>query len=301
MPHEHVQPVVVIAGWLGCKPRSLRRYISLYKKLGCNVIARIPSPSMVILATTSCNSIAEIKLSSSSNRSTSQQSIFDLAIDTIEDVRNSTCNKFYIHVFSNGGCFLWEAIYETLLRQQQSIDNTNNYNINNTSLISKLKGVIYDSSPADFSGARNNLIFHALEYCSPSERLQFKFQFMFEKLFAIGKSNMGKKEQRQQRAIEYWYKLRNTSLFYVPSLYIFSQNDALTPFHQLKELVDYRQETFGNDLVKYLIYNNSPHCSHFRSNAQKYSKAIEEFLGRRSSSGISDTEGRSSDIPLSRL
>ena len=124
---------------------------------------------------------------------------------------------------------------------------------------------------------------------------------MFEKLFAIGKSNMGKKEQRQQRAIEYWYKLRNTSLFYVPSLYIFSQNDALTPFHQLKELVDYRQETFGNDLVKYLIYDNSPHCSHFRSNAQKYSKAIEEFLGRRSSSGISDTEGRSSDIPLSRL
>ena len=38
-----------------------------------------------------------------------------------------------------------------------------------------------------------------------------------------------------------------------------------------------------------------------RSNAKKYSKAIEEFLGRRSSNELNYKEGRSLEIPLSRL
>ena len=307
------RPVVIIAGWLGCRPKSLRRYISLYRSLGCDVIIRIPSPSMVILATTSSHHSTESRLPSprgnadSKHRATSNQSVFDLAINTIEDVRKSSCNEFYIHVFSNGGCFLWEAIYETLLRQQQDTNKHNYCNSDDTNMISKLKGVIYDSAPADFSGERNNLIFHALEYCSPSERLRFKVQFMFERLFDIGNNkNMGKKEQRQQRAIEYWYKMRNTSLFYVPSLYILSKNDSLAPYKQLKELIDYRRATFGDDLVKHLVYENSPHCSHLRSNTQLYSKAIEEFLdtssSTRSSSGLNKAKGRSlNHIPPSRL
>ena len=42
------KPVVILAGWLGCHPRSLRRYDQLYKGLGWDTVIQIASPKSVV-------------------------------------------------------------------------------------------------------------------------------------------------------------------------------------------------------------------------------------------------------------
>ena len=279
------RPLVIIVGWLGCKPKSLKRYISIYKTFGCNVLTRIPSPSMVVHAASRKGGFKRISFNEAATVRT--MTMNDLAIETIEDIRKSNCTEFFIHVFSNAGCFLWEGICEML---------SNDTNINNAGMKMYLKGVVYDSAPADFSGERSDLIFHALQYCSPSERLLLKFQLFYERVL-IGKNECSK--QSQQRAIDFWLNMKESPLLSVRSLYIFSKTDALTPFHKLKELVNYRQETIGKDRVQCLIYDDSRHCSHLLSNAQLYKNTIQDFLQRCRCDKSTDSQiMRDNDSPL---
>ena len=46
------RPAVVLAGWLGCQPRHLRRYSEMYDCIGWDSLVRIGSPRSVITATT---------------------------------------------------------------------------------------------------------------------------------------------------------------------------------------------------------------------------------------------------------
>jgi hypothetical protein len=257
------KPVVVLAGWLGCQPKSLKRYKSMYSSLGCNVIIRIASPAMVVRAATQpfikSNHVAPIRLPVAQ-----PETMNELAADTIEEIRKSNSSTFFLHAFSNGGCFLWEAIQDMLTNNERYTD-----------IRSKFAGIVYDSSPCDFS-EKVDLMFEALQYCSPSEQFILKLQFLYKKI-VLGRK--GAVRERQERALEFWNKMKNSSLFKnVPSLYIFSKTDTLTPFHALENLINYRQEKFGKDQVKYLIFEKSRHCRHILTNAQMYEEAIKDLL-----------------------
>ena len=47
---DECKPIVVLAGWLGCKVKSLAKYVTIYESLGYTVLIRIASPYMVMRA-----------------------------------------------------------------------------------------------------------------------------------------------------------------------------------------------------------------------------------------------------------
>ena len=258
--------LILMFGWLGCQLKSLKRYISMYENLGCDVITRIPSPYMVAQA-----AFLDSRVQNNTETSLLFKTMNEMAIETID-----TMNKYiittqdneieiYLHVFSNGGCFLWENIHDIFL-----IDTDNS---DYAYIQSKLKGIVYDSAPCSFHSGKGNLLLEAIKYCSPSE------QKLLRETILIDKSNGGEQiRKNDNRAMEYWTKMKTSPLLQVRSLYIFSKTDPLAPFQELKDLVLYREKEFGKQKVKYLIYEDSPHCSHLLTDPKRYTTTINDFL-----------------------
>ena len=46
-----IEPLIVLVGWLGSRPRHLNKYETLYKRAGFRVLTRVASPSQVVTAT----------------------------------------------------------------------------------------------------------------------------------------------------------------------------------------------------------------------------------------------------------
>ena len=275
--------LVAVAGWLGCKPRSLKRYQSIYEELGCDVIVRIPPPSVVVHSAMMFSKID--KTNKTINIPAPPQTMMDLALETINEIcdkqENNLINydEIYLHVFSNGGCFFWEAIYDIIMNN--SNDNTLE-DIRKISIIkSKLKGVIYDSAPANYYITNDDstengisLLMDALKYCSPSEQ-----EYLQQHISSSMKNDQNQVSYRT-RALDYWMKMKTFDNVNkdMRSLYIYSKTDRLTPFEDLQDLVRYRKEMFGDDLVHRLIYEDSPHCSHLLTDGKVYHDAIQKFL-----------------------
>ena len=285
------RPVVVLAGWLGCQPRNLRRYKELYENLGWEVIIKIATPPMVVLASIvrpSPITKEEYGLcidTPNDNKNDHHQirimkaeySMTDVAINILRQIMTLDCPIFIVHVFSNGGCFLWEKIRQILYTR--TIQTTNSTIHENDiyyivdKIRNKLGGVVFDSSPASFAN-NPNLIFNAMKYSPFLERWKL-YSYMFARKKVLG----DKKESiiRLTRANDYWCGMRNC-ISNVPQLYIYSQNDHLTPFHPLDELVYHRQRELGNDIIHSLKFQDSPHCSHLRSHPKEYTEAIQSFI-----------------------
>ena len=79
---ETGKPVAVLAGWLGCQPRNLRRYSDMYDRYGWATVIGIGSAQSVVAAMTegpfSCQTSeseddADNDCSNNSNRNHSQR------------------------------------------------------------------------------------------------------------------------------------------------------------------------------------------------------------------------------------
>jgi Eukaryotic protein of unknown function (DUF829) len=64
VPQQQVRPLVVLAGWLGCQPKSLRRYRQLYQQqdLNCDVLLCIAPPSAVVQSVFSSSTVSSSSL-----------------------------------------------------------------------------------------------------------------------------------------------------------------------------------------------------------------------------------------------
>jgi hypothetical protein len=294
--------LVLLVGWLGCKPKSLKRYNELYKNLGCDVKIRIPSPTLIVQAASSsvdtlsyCHDTELVQglvmEQRRKNETNHPKTMFELAQCTIDDIchKSDEYSEIYIHLFSNGGCFLWEAM--NVILNNYTSDTCRQY-YQRRLLISKLKGVIYDSAPCDISG--KDLIYKALQFCTPSEQIAFRLQFIYRRLWN-GVDQEWKHSQR--RAVQFWVRMRNSPLMHAKSLYICSKTDTLTPFIKLEELIQHRRHIYGSNHVHNLIYDESPHCSHLRSNPNLYQNAIKDFV----QCCTNEQEFRMNITPRSRL
>ena len=172
------QPLVVIGGWLGCQLRYLQRYEALYDSLGYETLSVIASP-LVVANTCMSPSLSMSHFPSSHNTrtwSTSPQpinstekidTIEELAFQVLEQIHTKNPDYYIFHVFSNGGCFLWERTCQKLLNENQNIDQQEQDII--TELSSKCKGVIFDSCPA-WAGSELAKLWLALQHCTDQEK-----------------------------------------------------------------------------------------------------------------------------------
>jgi len=254
------KPVVILAGWLGCHPRNLRRYNQLYNSLGWDTIVQIASPRSIV------TSMSEGPSYSHPSSSEMQH----LAINTLKELHVLQPPYFIIHIFSNGGCFLWECIRYILYEQdtsQQMSTTTHNNSIDISNLRQKLIGVIFDSAPGYYDGRIDDLQ-SALEYVSSN----------IERKDLLTMTKTLEQNVVRQRFAEFWNGLSNDSTN-IPQLYLFSQCDNLASSKHIEMLIEYRKDEIG---MKRKIWKHkfldSDHCCHLLKYPQEYSKSIKEFL-----------------------
>lgn len=249
------KPVVIIAGWLGCQLKNLDRYATLYSSLHFTVMKVIASPPVIVMA-----SINDIQQGRSD-----AENMHQLAMAVIEKAGSLPSSHIAMHVFSNGGCFLWESIRDILSLEELSASAK--------TVKAKLRGVVFDSSPAYYAG-NYELLGNALKYCLPSDR-EKALNYMQSIETSLGREQCA--QLSLQRSLNYWEGLRNCS-FPVRSLYICSRDDKLTPFEKLFDLIQYRVSTQGAYSVKYCIFEDSAHCQHIMKNPKEYKECILSFV-----------------------
>jgi len=303
------KPLIILLGWLGCKERTLHRYMELYQSLGCQVITRILPPALVIQAVHSPLSPiptdiyhrlslslllhqGPIPTPPTTSSTSSCKNITDFAIHILQDVISYNYPPFMIHNFSNGGCFLFEKIYQILQfpnsQQQQHLQNhlkdKQDYTHPTRLLLlqQQCRGIIFDSSPAAFHH-RLNLLDSALMHIPTTERLQLKLQKILSSLSSSWYPGKRQKVRltQQQRSKEFW----NTMMYeysWIPQLYIYSKMDHLTDYQELEKLILYRKTHHHQQQKQQTIYTlpleDSPHCGHLLQYPQEYRQAIQSFL-----------------------
>lgn len=239
------RPLVILAGWLGSQRRSLRRYAALYEKLGLDVELRIATPAMVVEASRISPYLPK--------EDAPIDSIQGLAWEVHELTRSRPC--WFFHAFSNGGCFVWEQVRKIQLEEA-------------TTSHQPPLGVIFDSAPANYYG--NDNLGKALSYCTWSEQASIQLQRF------LGGARM--QQQRQDRAKKFWNALRDDETDSIRQMYLCSHDDQLTPFSDLKELVQHRRQMLGADRVWMNDWESSPHCTHLLHHPDEYRDTVEAFV-----------------------
>lgn len=258
------RPVVILAGWLGCHPKNLQRYVQMYDRLGYNSLIRIASPASVIHAVVDGppdpNTDILDDAHGNDHNMCSSLEMKHLAINTLQHIQQSQPPHFIIHIFSNNGCFLWEWIRYILFHQS-----------NTFALKNKLLGIIFDSAPAYFHGKIDDLQ-SALEYVDNIEQR--------DKLIKMARSL--NRDQVKHRHNQFWNGLCNDTyaLDNVPQLYLYSDCDKLANVRYLEELIAHRrqQTTSGKERVWSHKFVGSSHCGHLKKYPIVYEQSVRNFL-----------------------
>lgn len=296
------RPVVVLAGWLGCHPRNLRRYVEMYERLGWTSLLRVASPASVVTAmTTGPLSITTgkqnggIKYTMPPTASGKHHSIDKLvtrqpssmlemerlAIDTLQELQTLQCPRFIVHSFSNGGCFLWEWLRHMLFEQTPSSPVYSG--IDTLRLRQKLAGLVFDSAPAYYE-IKMLTLESVLEHVPSEEK---------ERLLKTAKSF--NKDAVGRRFDEYWSTLMSDQNDH-PQFYLYSECDHLTCAKELEDLIRHRESLLGKGKISSHKFLDSKHCSHLLKHPEEYKRLIQQFI-----MSLDDCGGNLSGSMKSRL
>jgi hypothetical protein len=294
--HPHQQrPLVVLIGWLGCTPRLLRRYESLWQAQGCAVLSYIPTPTLVVrsvLATPTAQKVWEYPRSWPHKVHAHPATMQEAAWNVLAQAHTPTEPMILWHVFSNAGCFVWEQV-RILLGQGETAHESHSGDATDypplpdpirlqlQHLRRKTVGVIFDSGP----GQQLHHIDYAMNYVSWQERLQTCWIVGAE--WVLYRKTPEQVARIQQRQAEYWHHLRDDP-WKLPQLYLYSESDPLIAYTTLNEFVTHRQAQLGNDVIWKRTWTESPHCAHYLQHPEEYKQAISEFA----SHVILDTQQR---------
>lgn len=260
------RPLVVIAGWLGCQPRSLRRYEALYRKLGFGVVTRIATPRMVAKSSTQTPPCIKVPAGWPDEQQKSLGTMQDLAWDALREVHASQCSVVFFHGFSNGGGFFWEQVRNILFCSEVNA----NVSAELETIRSKVVGAVFDSCPAKYSPTHRNTFLDALNHCTWTERIGAYAQLAKQyTTYSLAES--------EQRSMDYFLSMRNDP-WNVRQLYLFSKDDPLSPHDAIEELVRHRQGVFGKDKILLCEWDSSPHCCHLLQHPIEYQVAVSAFV-----------------------
>jgi hypothetical protein len=264
--------------------RYLQRYEALYDSLGYETLSVIASPQAI--ANTSLHSpstTTTVHFPSNSNRigATPQHLKSTDNIDTIEELAWKVLKQIYtknpeyymFHVFSNGGCFLWESACQILLNDKRFQNNSKNNDQQQqqqdilTELSLKCKGVVFDSCPAWF-GSEPAKLWLALQHCTDKEK-EDVISVHGDRVYTLD-DDMKKRNQ------EYFDFLHNNKMD-VPQLYLYSMNDNLSIPTHITNLVNIRRSVQKQPVLQ-KVWEESIHCAHLLQHPNEYKQAIKEFL-----------------------
>jgi len=262
------RPLVVLAGWLGSQPKSLRRYETLYRGLGFEVLTRIAPPYTIgreILHDPREPLPMPVGWPGQ-KRNDEKLSVRQLAWEILGEIsRRQEQVDFWMFVgFSNGGCFVWERIRDILLQSEQEGPRV-------VDLRKKLSGVVFDSCPIIELHRFND----ALRHCTLLERAAV----LRHNGWDLIRMNYDTKMQKHLKQLgnDYANRVCNDPLD-VPQLYLYGRDDPLCPAAFIDELVEHRRQIFGKHKILRCSWDTSIHCAHLLKHPQDYASAVESFV-----------------------
>jgi len=273
--------LVVIGGWLGCQPKHLKRYETLYNSLGFDALSFVASPLSVVDSTLRCQRSPQNKIQIPSSKQWPTSSVQlnyasakidtnmqDLAWKVLGDIYKSRAKIFIYHSFSNGGCFLWESICRILLFKNHKDCNRETAAVLEELYI-KCKGVVFDSCPAWFgSKTPSSKLWQALQHCSEEEK-QHVISMYGARIHTVD-------DELVNRNLEYFQNLAACPID-IPQLYIYSKNDELSKHEYIAKTIDTRRSRQKRPVLQQ-VWEKSTHCNHLREHGEDYTKAIKAFM-----------------------
>ena len=265
------RPFVVLLGWLGCQPKNLRRYEALYH--GFEILSEIATPAQVIRATLAQTGLSPIQSpptwpNDSNNNLLQAKTIEDLAWEILAEMDESEAPVFFLHIFSNGGGFVWEALLRILADSHQYPGPVRQ---RLCSLEQRIAGVIVDSAPS--------LDFHclpdALSWLSFQDRMSLLWQtepsWLYHWWWRWGTPPSEKfLHQRKRAFIQTWTK--NPVAVRLPMLFLYSQNDPLSSAEGIRSIV----QNLPNSQA--ICWQVSIHCGHLVRHPDEYQAAVHRFV-----------------------
>lgn len=275
-PKEGPIVTVVMLGWLGSKPKHLRRYIELYNSRGIHAVTFVASVRDVL--TFDLGKKLEERVAVLAN---------ELALWLSESDKDGRERCLIFHTFSNTGWLAYGAILENLKSRQE--------------LLEKIKGCVVDSggdpdiSPkvwaAGFTAAmlkkRSSFAYSSVEAGEGNEvgspltsgNIQIKGAMLIEtvlfaaleKLFSF-LLNLSNVNERLRRIISVLVNNQPSC----PQLYLYSTADKVIPFQSVESFIE-EQRKSGREVHSF-NFGSSPHVDHYRTFPDNYVSVLQKFL-----------------------
>lgn len=274
--------VAVLAGWLGCQPKNLRRYEELYHSLNWHTLSVIAPPNAVCesfeLSASQVASLGDDAHRPKSWDDLKNHQIRKMATDVLRDIEREfpQCAVFVVHAFSNGGCLLYEAMRSILLDQGSLYCYSR--------LHRKFGGVIFDSCPGLFDDANRGAnmedgLAEAMMSCSIEEQQKFHAKRRaIAELERINPILKGRKLQLiGERSRSFTHGMESDPLI-CHQLFLYSTADKLIPHLPLKRLIEHNKRRSESVIIMEKNFVDSPHILHFRHHPTEYRNAVQEFL-----------------------
>jgi hypothetical protein len=241
----HGKPLVAVIGWLGCQPRHLAKYESLWHSLGCQTLTYIP-PLQTVLSTQAA-----------------RNSVHAFLHQTRWTHRIREAHAFpLLHLFSGNGV----NFAASMLRFGPS-----------AAAFDAVHGCIVDSAPPRLSAHRYAAgLGPALGRNLPAP-LKPLMTATVERVMTQYIRYSGVKERYETLRSEYIRRMGR-----VPHIFMYSDTDDVIPQDEVEEFItdfEHANASLGSKLrIERALFHGTEHVAHYRGQPQKYQQRIVDFV-----------------------
>ncbi|XP_057770070.1 uncharacterized protein LOC130989919 [Salvia miltiorrhiza] len=264
---------VVMLGWLGAKPKHLRRYVEMYNAKGIHAVTFVASVMDVL---------------SFDLGKKLEERVRSLADELAAWLDRGGRDRFLVfHTFSNTGWLAYGAILDNLKDMQDLLERIKGCVVDSggdpeidpkvwaagfsTALLKKSSSATYPSTEPvggtqSGSGKNGSQI---------EEKKSFSIEFLllgaFEKLFSY-LLFLPDVNRRLRKIIS----ILSTNQPPCPQLYLYSTGDKVIPFRRVESFMEEQGKT-GKHVFSF-NFGSSPHVDHYRTFPDMYASQLDNFL-----------------------
>uniref|UniRef100_A0A383VJ81 Uncharacterized protein n=1 Tax=Tetradesmus obliquus TaxID=3088 RepID=A0A383VJ81_TETOB len=247
---ESSDPIIVAASWLGAKQRPFSKYKQLWQSLGFHSIisARPPMSSIMVPAA------GQLLAAKFTHR----------LLQTAQQRPNA---PILVHLFSGGGFIFMGWVFQILSELEP-------HNAAAADVRSRIRGVIFDSSPADVTADVSSRALVAAALGRPAEGIEDELGWLVKptaavvegylKLPFIRTSLLGMEQSWLQQAPA------------CPKLFLYSEADVLIQPGVVEGFMA-EQQAAGSQTYCYK-WSDSAHVDHYRKYPEEYKQQLARFV-----------------------